>query len=283
MIEQALRFVQDLSVKGVAISVARNSGHSQEVQIAGNEPFLQGRVPHTPHRYIYRLKDFVAYVALRSGFRSQGKKLKDAAYAAVDDVNIKVHASPYDVPSEGSVVFYRDSAVEYLESPHDQRGIRARMDLSYSDEYGLVDECEWMSQAAFYRMLKIDLDGKISTDNLLKAVAKVRFENGQVTAGNIAGTGRSTVSKEIKSEANSDVAVPDEVLIYIKPYDQLEYGAVVRVAVEVDAKKEVFKLTPYPDAMEKLREAALDTVADSLSDTGVPVFYGAAPGGIVMM
>lgn len=241
--------------------------HAVLERLAGKEGKIHLAIPHTPQRLIERLGDFVRYVTARRGLK---KQVAPVALAEIEN------DSPWKVPSEGSIVFYNESAVCYYESPHDQRGITAVMKLQKTPEYvRLSKETEWMDPLAFNRFLRIDLRGFVVDDSLPALLSRVKFENIDTSAADVSRA-RANFGKEITSTVLAgSVTIPEEVIIRVKPYVNLDYYSLVPFALDVNHREGKFRLIPYPSEMVKLVDETMATIGDKF-DPILPSYFGSS-------
>jgi hypothetical protein len=106
----------------------------------------------------------------------------------------------------------------------------------------------------------------------------VKFENGSVTRGEKTRD-RESMGKDINASVSAAGEIPEEVTLAVPVYKTLRederYG--LKCLVVVEPLEATFQLIPLPDEVERVRNAALDSIEVRLTETlsqGVPHYFG---------
>lgn len=180
------------------------------------------------------------------------------------------------------VVWYNEDAVMLVIDDGGHRLETATLDLVPSDVFGemrrLAQSKPWYDQKSFVRLLKVDLIGTLPPGALLNVVARVKFENGTVTQGEVKKA-RESMSREVTAAASAEGEVPDDVTFSVPVYKTMgeRNPFPLRCTVEIDPMQARFRLMPFPDEVERVQQLAMASIAERLLGglpENVPAYYG---------
>lgn len=179
------------------------------------------------------------------------------------------------IAHEGSVIYYNTSAFQYVESPGSQYGFRAEFTLVATEQWRWLqmESAKWYDQAAFARLLRITLRDCLATPTLLAVVREVKFNVNTGQAGVVQHT-RQSMSRDIVEEVKGTGAIPEEVTLSVKPFENLNFISHVQCAIEIDTSTCTFRLTPFPGQMRACLDNVLGMASEAMPD--VPRYYGSA-------
>lgn len=273
MIKEAIKTLEEVFEKNAMPDVKSVNGHANVVYQKGEDPAYINKVPPTPYRQMITFGDMLEYVTSRKPLMIGGFAIKPEIKENGDpQINVDI------VSSDGSTVFYNEESIDYLETPHDLRGIHARLPLTPTEPWKFLKEKKWLSQKDFVRALRITMRGTMETDSLLKAARIVTVNNGAIGTGNVQ-TGKQSISREILNEVKSkDSDFPEEQRFTLKVFNEVDCKISVTCAIEIDTDKASpeFRLTPYPNEMEEAMTQTLDYVYQAVRGADVPCFGGRA-------
>lgn len=261
MLKEAMAFITELAGKSV-VHEFRDINEHTTITTCGDKRELLVCPPDTPRRSILSLEDMRAYVMARKGLFS--------GHSLAGGVDIE---SVYDVGSEGSVIFYSVNGIEYIEQPHDKRGITATMELHYTDAYKAISECKWLSQKDFLRMLRIDLRGCMPNDMLATAMAKVVFKTQSAGASTVV-QGRQSMSRELLQSINDESSFPEEYTFVLDVFDEVKLPVSIDCAIEVDMEKNIFKITPFTNSIKDSVNHTMEHIASRLKEACPKCYFG---------
>lgn len=267
MLKEALTFLHDQALKSQVPVVEKVNPHTTMVKQAGETLDLIPSVPRTPHRHIRKLTDLAALLTRRIDDGKVDPKAGEVCpptFGSGDDDDL-TGEDCYNVASEGPVCYVNDKQIDYVETPDDARGLRARMPLTKTPPLVYLERKDnWMDQDEFVRMLWIDFRGCLTTDALLKSVENVNFNATLNSAVGKQGD-RASVSKEIKAEAVGANKVPEEVNINLNLFEEVDHTVDVECAVEIDPSSKRFRLTAFPRELIQAYHDTYEAVAKRLA------------------
>ena len=178
------------------------------------------------------------------------------------------------------VVWYDENAVVLIMDDGEHRCQKAAMILAESDVFSIVRKLGVANydHKSFIRLLRVHLAGALNPGSLLEIVRRIRFENGSVTNASVQKN-RESLGREITSAVSAESEIPDVVTLAVPVYKTLGEADPypVRCTVEVDPIEGRFRLTPFPDEIERVQQLAVGSIAERLAEAlpeSVPAYYG---------
>lgn len=179
----------------------------------------------------------------------------------------------------GGATFVDEKQAVYVFDLNDRRN-RAVVGLVESDlmRWVRVGSKETYTHKDFIRLLRIDLRGVVSGGtSMLNTIRNVKFDDAGDVRSNIQH-GRESMGNSVTRQVMGADAIPEEIGITVKPFDNFSFQGEIAAAVELDLTTKRFKLTPYPDDVVALMENAIHAVAVALKarddEPMPPVFHG---------
>lgn len=275
MIREAFELVKELTQQANKTETLLGFPSHVIAQRKGGDGFyLSSAIPETPHRRINYFHTFLAYVAARKECRT--KSIMSSVHISANKNDMVF--DPYTVPSEGSVVFFNEKQMTYVEAPHDPRSIVAVMQMTENPVFTELKASKPMDPVAFYRFLRITLRGLLGDhEAVVEPFKTIKFENSQVVNAKVSATrgqyGRDLV-EDVTSGDFGGVKLPEEVNVMVQPFENVTYGEVVPFALEVDSKSGTLKLTPYPGVLQKLVENTFFDISKKLDAMEIANYCG---------
>lgn len=213
---------------------------------------------------VRKMGTFDAFASL---VNSRGKELR--AEPATVDFELEPHIPGH----EGSVVYYNSDEFNYHELPSSIHGLRAAFKLVTTEQWKWLSEASLKSynQIEFVRILRITLRDCLPAGNLLSIIRDVKFTANSTGAG-VVNHGRQSMSRDMVEDVMGTGAIPEEVTLKMKPFDNMQFESHIQCAVEVDPSTCSFKLTPYPGQLRKCIDQVLSVAVETLGDS-VPCYY----------
>lgn len=180
---------------------------------------------------------------------------------------------------DSPVVWYDEDAVTLVIDDQGHRLETATFRLLTSEVFDKLAELAKskprLDQKSFVRLLRIDLAGTLEPVVLLNAVRAVRWSS--VTDANI-GKQRESMGRDIEARCSDGKDLPDDVTLRVPVYRVAGERTPLpcRCSVEVDATDGTFRLLPFPDELDRVRQAAVASIAERLAEQlgDVPCYYG---------
>lgn len=177
------------------------------------------------------------------------------------------------------VVWYDEDAVVLVIDDASHRTETATFRLHTSEVFDKLAELHKskpkLDQKAFVRLLRIDLAGTLDPVVLLNAVRAVRWSS--TTDVNV-GKQRESLGRDIEARCTDGKDLPENVTLNVPVYRVAGERTPLpcRCSVEVDAADGTFRLLPLPDELDKVRQAAIASIAARLGAGlgDVPCYYG---------
>lgn len=181
-----------------------------------------------------------------------------------------------DHKADGSTTFYDESRIAFVYDLDDRRSV-ATCDLPLSPQYAWLktQSGKPMNQRDFVRTLRIVFQG-CHDGSVLNLVRNLKF----TSAGEVAGVvqqGRESMQKSIMAEVRGEAAIPEAMTLTVPIFENYGYNAQVACALEVMADSMCFNLTPFPMALKRSINEALDDIANLLQGEGMPPVYRGSP------
>jgi hypothetical protein len=202
------------------------------------------------------------------------------AFNDLDDLLAFVDGYPLSESDEPAVVIWFSAGriVAVLDNESYRRNT-AHMNIEPTDEWTTVENLkEWLDQKAFIRLLRFDLGSVLPPSALLDKVRKIRFENGVVTS-QVTQKDRESMGREITSRLTAETELPEEILVSLQPavipgLEAREY--VIRLVLEVDSARGMFRLLPAPGELERAERQWVRHLGRHMRETlpNIPVYNG---------
>ena len=182
---------------------------------------------------------------------------------------------------EGEVpaVWYDEGSVVLVIDDQGHRSETATFKLATSEVFDRIADLARskpkLDQKAFVRLLRIELAGTLEPVVLLNAVRAVRWSS--VTDVNV-GKQRESMGRDIEARCTDGKDLPDEVTLRVPVYRVAGERTPLpcRCSVEVDAGDGTFRLLPFPDELDRVRQMAVASIAERLAGSlgEIPHYYG---------
>lgn len=178
----------------------------------------------------------------------------------------------------GKPVLWHDRASVVLVVDDGERRDLVTMPLQIAETYATVEKLATrkFTQKEFVQLLRVSLRGCVVDKTLLPAVRELKFKkNASGTSG--IQHGRESMGREIESEIVGADAIPEEVVLQTRVYNNpdVQYMAKVACALDIDLESETFTLRPMPDQLEEAVQGAQNEVRTRLEEIkDVQSFYG---------
>lgn len=178
----------------------------------------------------------------------------------------------------GKPVLWHDRASVVLVVDDGERRDVVTMPLQIAETYATVEKlaARKFTQKEFVQLLRVSLRGCVVDPTLLPAVRELKFKkNASGTSG--IQHGRESMGREIESEIVGADAIPEEVVLQTRVYNNpdVQYMAKVTCALDIDLESESFTLRPMPDQLEEAVQGAQNEVRTRLEEIkDVQSFYG---------
>jgi hypothetical protein len=265
MIKEALEYFSELTEKSLAAEKV-DIGDPRKAAIVFGGELRAHDVPPAPRNH--KAGTLAEIIALANRFAADTGGVSDDTDAVP--------------PVFAPVVWYDRERVVLVIDDDGHRLETATLTLERSDVFRKVVELyaqkPWLEQKAFIRLLRIDLARTLAPVHLLDRVRRVKFENSQTVASQVARD-RESLGREINSRVEAGGEIPEEVVldvpVYKTPGETFALG--IACAVEVDPTRGLFQLVPLPDEIERVTQLAVESIAERLLEglhDGIPCYHG---------
>jgi len=179
--------------------------------------------------------------------------------------------------SGAGTVFYTETGLVYVFGD-DFAKDRALCPLTLSPQFKKLAAVagQPLSQQQFVRLLRVDFNGCVGPEGLLPLVRNLKWTSGGESSGNIQH-GRESMGRSITAEVRGEQAIPEETYLVVQPWENFPFSTRVDCAIEIDAANKTFALTPYPLSMRRALDAAVDQLAELLTQPGLPPAFLGQP------
>lgn len=165
-------------------------------------------------------------------------------------------------------VWHHDEAVELICDDETRRD-KVTMPLEHTDVWKTVASLgDWMEQARFVRLLRVELHSALPPSVLLEKVRKLRSENSASASGDVQHASRG-FGREIGAKVSGESEIPEEVILSVPVYGNPgeRQAVAVRCAVEIDAARFMLRLVPMPDELTLALEIVQRDIGKRLSES----------------
>lgn len=179
---------------------------------------------------------------------------------------------------QGSAVFYDETKVVFVRDLDDRRDV-AICELKETPQFQWLKGQSGMmhSQAELVRVLRIIFRGCLPPDGgLLSLIRNLKF-NATADGGANLQHARESLGRAITAQVTGEQAIPEETTLMIPVYENHPFLARVVCAIEVFPQEQKFKLTPYPMELRRANDDTLASIAELLTDDGLPPVFRGSP------
>lgn len=249
MIREAFEFLRDLSAKAVEPKAVYEDALEKVFFVDGSKTSIVKAHPDRRHN-VETLDDVIA---LASRFASEYKP----------------------------AVWYSSTGVQLVVDDDAYRADTATLEFSETAVWQTVRELQkraWLDQAAFVRLLRIDLASAIEPFVLLDRVKRLKWQAGSTTDRTV-GFGRESLGRDIKAEVNAESEIPEAVELGVRVHANPgeDVRRVIRCAVEINAPEAKLRLVPFPDEISRIENLVVQHIAERLRaglPESVPCYHG---------
>lgn len=171
---------------------------------------------------------------------------------------------PEEYRSEAAI-FYDVVGVTCLPDATDNRAsVFCPLELSPQMRWLTTQAKQPLSQRDFVRLLRIDLRGCFAAyPTLLSMVRNLRWTGTQFNDGAVSH-GRESLGRAIEAQVSGADSIPEEITVTVPFWRQFPCSVSIACAIEILPQEQSFRLTPYPNEIDKATETALDALAAAL-------------------
>ena len=251
MISEALKYLRDLAVAASKPELLLDESTRKVYLVDGEKIDVEKDVPDRRHD----VETVDEIVALARRFAAEG--------------------------STKPVVWYSATGVQLVVDDDGHRIDQANLEFSESAVWQTVQELQkrlWLDQAAFVRLLRIDLASALESAVLHDRVKRLKWQAGNTTDRAV-GFGRESLGREIKAEVNAESEIPEfvdlSVRVHTNPGEDERW--VVHCAVEINAPECKLRLVPLPDEIARVSNLVVASIAERLRaglPETVPCYHG---------
>jgi len=179
------------------------------------------------------------------------------------------------------VVWYSSSGVQLVIHDDEYRADTATVEFSETAVWETVRQLEkkaWLDQAAFVRLLRIDLASALDSAVLLDRVKRLKWQAGSTT-DRVVGFGKESLGRDIKAEVNAESEIPEFVDLAVRVHSNPgeDERWVIHCAVEINAPEAKLRLVPLPDEIARVSNLVVASIAERLRaglPESVPCYHG---------